>query len=114
MRAIAIVADLVFQAKIGSVAGAAGVDATFPRSPDEIDRALEDRDDPVLVIVDLDTRWLDPIAIIERVTSANGRASVVAFGSHVDVGKLQAARDAGADRALPRSAFVKILGDLFG
>jgi len=41
-------------------------------------------------------------------------AVLVAYGSHVDVTALQAARDAGCDVVLPRSAFVQRLPQLLG
>ena len=39
-------------------------------------------------------------------------AVLIAYGSHVDVAALQAARDAGCDVVLPRSAFVQRLTQL--
>jgi hypothetical protein len=39
-------------------------------------------------------------------------APVIAFASHLDVDAIRAARDAGADRVLVRSAFVATLPDL--
>ena len=39
-------------------------------------------------------------------------AVLIAYGSHVDVPALQAARDAGCDLVLPRSAFVQRLPQL--
>jgi hypothetical protein len=41
-------------------------------------------------------------------------AVLIAYGSHVDVPALQAARDAGCDMVLPRSAFVQRLPQLLG
>jgi hypothetical protein len=41
-------------------------------------------------------------------------AVLIAYGSHVDVPALQAARDAGCDLVLPRSAFVQRLPQLLG
>ena len=114
MRAIAVVADLLFQAKIRSAASAAGVDAAFPRSSDAIEEALAAGEDSVLVLVDLTTRWVDALRVIERIKSRSDRESViVAFGFHDDPERLQAAREAGADRAMPRSVFVKELGSFF-
>jgi hypothetical protein len=41
-------------------------------------------------------------------------AVLIAYGSHVDVPALQAARDAGCDLVLPRSSFVQRLPQLLG
>ena len=41
-------------------------------------------------------------------------AVLIAYGSHVDVPALQAAREAGCDLVLPRSAFVQRLPQLLG
>jgi hypothetical protein len=52
------------------------------------------------VVVDL--RQPDAMAAVRSVA---GRVHVVAFGAHVDTDGLRAARDAGADVVLARSAF---------
>jgi DNA-binding NarL/FixJ family response regulator len=55
-----------------------------------------------LLIADVNEAPLGPLEAIRAARSAGAR--VLAFGSHVDERALQAARDAGADLVVPRSA----------
>ena len=68
---------------------------------------------PCLVIFDLSNKtipWKDWIALIKS-APATRRTPVICFGSHIDVQSFHAAKDAGADAVLARSAFV---GDMPG
>src|SRR5688572_19759482 len=103
-----VAADLIFASRIRAAADAAGVRARFARNDAELIDAAADAD---LVIVDLDARWLDPSASIRRVKQEHGKP-VVAFVSHVRTDAIEAARAAGADRVLARSAFVQQLPDI--
>jgi CheY-like chemotaxis protein len=71
---------------------------------------------PALIVIDLDARWLDAPSVIALLKANAGTCGipVVAFASHVRVDVLAAARAAGADRVLPRSAFVRQLPELLG
>jgi CheY-like chemotaxis protein len=59
---------------------------------------------------------VDVPALIARLKSDPETATipVIAFGSHVNAEALRAAREAGADRVLARSAFVRDLPALLG
>lgn len=110
---IAVVPDLLFASRIRSAASSAGVSALIiPRAAD-LASAVRSKG-PGLVLVDLDARTGDPIAAIAELKAdpETARVRIVAFGSHVDSESLQAARAAGADRVLARSAFVRQLPDL--
>jgi DNA-binding NarL/FixJ family response regulator len=61
------------------------------------------------VLVDLHNDTLDLPALLASLHSLEPVPRVVAFGSHVDAERLKAARAAGCDRVLPRSAFVQEL-----
>jgi DNA-binding NarL/FixJ family response regulator len=56
-------------------------------------------------VVAVDLSRPDALAAIERLRAAGTGARVVAYGSHVDRALLDAAREAGADAVLARSAF---------
>ena len=58
-------------------------------------------DEPALVVVDLQAEEFAAPTLIRQ--AAAGGAAVLAFGRHTEPGVLKAARDAGADRAVPRS-----------
>ena len=62
------------------------------------------------MIADLGDRELDPIGAI-RAAASKG-IPVLAFGSHVDEAALEAAREAGASRVVPRSVFASRLPEL--
>ena len=67
---------------------------------------------PSLLIIDLDARWLDAPTLIRAVKAAVADTAVVAFAPHVRTKELAAAREAGADRVLARSAFMRLLPEL--
>jgi hypothetical protein len=58
---------------------------------------------PALAVVDLHNPGLTIETVVPALRAAGVR--VVGFGSHVDVARLKAARAAGCDEVLPRSAF---------
>lgn len=108
---VAAVNDLMFGSRIRSAAEHAGVTVVFVRTPADLAARGAEAD---LILLDLDTHWLDaPSAIAslkaDRVAAA---VPVVAFGAHVDGEALIAARTAGAERVLARSAFVRVLPEL--
>ena len=108
---VAAVNDLMFGSRIRAAAQQAGVSAVFVRSVEALLAGAARAD---LILLDLDTRWLDAPAGIAALKADAATASIpiVAFGSHVDGAALIAARAAGADRTLARSAFVKALPEL--
>jgi CheY-like chemotaxis protein len=108
---LAVVRDLMFGSRIRAAAGQAGVSAVFVRTAADLMARAASAD---LMLLDLETPWLDAPAVIAalKADSATATVPVVVFGSHVEADALVAARAAGADRALARSAFVKLLPEL--
>ena len=110
---LAVVDDLMFTSKIRAAAGQLGVPLIFARTADsaiaEAKKSL-----PKLVILDLDNPRTDPIGIVTGLKSDPSLAGVrvVGFASHVKVELIRAAREAGADEVLPRSAFTTQLADI--
>jgi DNA-binding NarL/FixJ family response regulator len=105
--------DLLFSSKIRATAKQAGVDLTFARTPAEvIDRARALK--PTLVIFDLNSAKTDPIATIAALKADGALASIrtIGFASHVHTALITAARQAGADQVLPRSAFAGTLAEI--
>jgi DNA-binding NarL/FixJ family response regulator len=105
--------DLLFSSKIRATAKQAGVELAFARSPQEIldqARALM----PPLVIFDLNSGKTDPIATIGAMKSDPALAAIrtLGFVSHVDADTIQAARDAGTDQVMARSAFAAQLAEI--
>lgn len=110
--------DLFFRAKIEATGAAAGVPVDFAATVPDLIILLEQESvrpsgaQPPLVLVDLGHRAVDPPAAIRVLKARSGAPTVVAFGAHRDREAFQAARDAGADRVLARSAFSEHLPDL--
>ena len=105
--------DLLFSIKIKEVAKHLGVDLYFERSAERIvDTVREKR--PSLVIFDLNSAKLNPLAAIAAMKSDPSLASVRTLGyvSHVDSATIAAARQAGVDDVLARSAFAGRLGEI--
>ncbi len=110
---IALVSDLIFTTKITSTAEALGVPVEVVRTLEELAGSLAG-DGAAVVIVDLEIDGVDPIDAIGRCRDAAPRPRVIAFGSHVRTEQLEAARQAGADEVMPRSAFVRRLAEILG
>ena len=103
---LAAVDDLLFSSKIRTTAKQAGVELVFARTPDEIlsqTRALK----PVLVIFDLNSAKADPIntAAALRRDPELQTIPLMGFVSHIDTQRILAARQAGVDEVMARSAF---------
>src|SRR5512147_138430 len=105
--------DLLFSIKIKDAAKHLGVELYFERSAERIvDTVREKR--PALVIFDLNSAKLSPISAIRSIKGDPALASVKTLGyvSHVDSASIAAARDAGVDQVLARSAFASNLGEI--
>lgn len=105
--------DLLFGARIRAAARANDVEVVVHRTPAELIGAAVEHA-PHRILIDLDARAYDSVNVI-RSLKGDARTrdtEVVAFVSHVREDAIRAARDAGADRVLARSAFVRQLPDL--
>ena len=110
---LAAVDDLMFASKISTAAKQLGVEVVFAKSPDDVlgqARAVR----PQLVIFDLNSRRIDPLATIAALKATVGLADVrtIGFVSHVQTELIDAARLAGVDEVLARSAFSARLGEI--
>lgn len=98
--------DLLFSSKIRTTAKQAGVELAFARTPDDIlkqARALK----PALVIFDLNAPKIDSINTVQALRQDPELATLPTMGfvSHVDTLTILAAREAGVDEVMARSAF---------
>jgi DNA-binding NarL/FixJ family response regulator len=110
---VVAVDDLLFSSKIRATAKQAGVELAFARSPEEVlQQARMTR--PGLVIFDLNSGKTDPIATIAALKADPALASIrtLGFASHVHTDLIAAARKAGADQVVPRSAFAGNLAEI--
>lgn len=109
-RVISAVEDLLFRSKISETADQLGVEATFPRNPRKLLAAVEESP-PDLLILDLNSARFGPLEILQSVKSGSNTADVrtVGFLSHVQKDLAVAAKEAGCDRVVARSAFTRDL-----
>lgn len=110
---LAAVDDLLFSSKIRTVAKQAGVAITFARTPAEIleqSRTLK----PSLVIFDLNSAKAEPIDTVAAMKRDAELAPIPTLGfvSHVHTALITAAREAGMDEVVARSAFAGNLAEI--
>lgn len=110
---LAVLDDLMFTSKITTTAKGLGVTVKFARSADG---ALADmrKDTPSLVILDLNNPRTNPLAIVAGMKADPVLAAVptVGYASHVQVDVINAARQAGVDEVMARSAFTTNLAEI--
>lgn len=105
--------DMLFSSKIRTVAKLTGVDITFARTPAEIieqSRVLQ----PSLVIFDLNSTKAAPLETVAALKADPSLASIPTLGfvSHVHTELIGAARAAGIDEVMARSAFAGNLAEI--
>jgi CheY-like chemotaxis protein len=105
--------DLIFSVKISTAAKSLGVEVYFERSADKVVQTVRDRR-PSLVIFDLNSARLKPMDAIAAIKNDPELKGIRTLGyvSHVDAAAIDAARQAGVDQVLARSAFTGQLGDI--
>jgi len=110
---ICAVDDLMFSIKIKTAAKSLGVDLYFERSLDGVLPAVREKR-PSLVIFDLNSRRLQPLEAIAAMKADPELKDIRTLGyvSHVDAATIDAARAAGIDQVLARSAFTERLGEI--
>ena len=105
--------DLLFSSKIRATAKQTGVDILFARSPAEIlEHARASK--PSLAIFDLNSGKTEPVDTIAAMKRDPELAAIrtIGFASHVHTDLIRAARAAGADDVMPRSAFASQLAGI--
>ena len=103
----------MFSVKISAAAKAMHADVAFERRPfDVLPRIRAER--PSLVIFDLNSSRLNPIETIAAIKADPDIQATRTLGyvSHVQSDVIAAARQAGCDEVLARSAFSDKLGDI--
>jgi DNA-binding NarL/FixJ family response regulator len=106
--------DLIFSIKIQTAAKSlGGIDLFFERSPEMVVPRIRDTR-PSLVIFDLNSAKMNPMGAIAAIKADPELNTIrtLGFVSHVDSDTIAAARAAGIDQVLARSAFAAQLGDI--
>jgi two-component system chemotaxis response regulator CheY len=110
---LAILDDLMFTSKIKSAAAHLGVPVSFARSSVAALAGMRSSA-PTLVIVDLNNPRTDPFGTVGQMKAdpALSTIPIVGFASHVQTEVIEAARKAGVDDVLARSAFTQRLPEI--
>jgi DNA-binding NarL/FixJ family response regulator len=116
MAVHALVTDLFFRSRIEATAEAAGVPVIVSGTVEELLGRMREAEGGT-VLVDLGTGGPDgskgtAIEAIRTLKRLGQPPAIVAWGSHVDAEAFDAARAAGADRVMPRSAFTRRLPEI--
>jgi DNA-binding response OmpR family regulator len=113
-RVVILCTDLIFSTKIAGTGKAIGVACVVARDNEKLRALLDTASPDPLVIVDLNVSGVDPMAAIALARAHPLAPRIVAYVSHVQVDLAMAAREAGADQILARSAFVERLPVMLG
>ena len=103
----------MFTSKIKTAASQLGVPIAFARSADAALADMRSRP-PALVILDLNNPRTDPLATVASMKADPALAAIptVGFASHVQTDVIDAARKAGVDEVMARSAFAQRLPEI--
>ena len=106
-----VVDDLIFSVKISTAARSLDVPIYFERAPDMVLPRIREKT-PTLVILDLNSGKLRPMDVIAALKADPDLRTIPTLGyvSHVQTDVIAAARAAGVDEVLARSAFSDRLG----
>lgn len=111
MKALGLVRDLFFRAKIDAVASVVGAEVEYASSLDTVAARIS-AGHPSIIFTDLSDATFPALETLKRIRASAPTARAIGFASHVDLKSLKAARDAGYDLTLSRSEFTARLPDL--
>ena len=104
MKALGLVRDLFFRAKIDAVAAVVGAEVVYASSLDAI-AARCAAIHPSVIFTDLSDATFPAAETLKQIRAAAPNARAIGFASHIDLKPLKAARDAGYELTLSRSEF---------
>jgi PleD family two-component response regulator len=110
---LAILDDLLFTSKIKTTAAQLGIPVSFARSSAAALAGMRSQP-PALVILDLNNPRTDPLGTVASMKADPALAGIptVGYASHVQIDIIDAAKRAGVDDVLARSAFTQRLNDI--
>jgi CheY-like chemotaxis protein len=110
---LCVVDDLIFSVKISTAAKSLGVEIYFERAADHVLPRIREKQ-PHLVIFDLNSSKLRPMEAIAAMKADPALKDIrtLGYASHVQAETIDAARRAGVDQVLARSAFSERLGEI--
>jgi DNA-binding NarL/FixJ family response regulator len=111
MKALGLVRDLFFRAKIDAVAAIVGAEVEYASSLDAVAVRCGELK-PSIIFTDLSDVTFPAAETLKQIRAAAPNARAIGFASHIDLKPLKAARDAGYELTLSRSEFTAQLPDL--
>ena len=110
---VCVLDDLLFSVKISTTAKAVGAEVYFERTAGMAVARIKEKQ-PSLAIFDLNSVRLDPLRVIAQLKADPETRGIKTLGfvSHVHADTIAAAREAGIDDVLARSAFAERLGEI--
>lgn len=104
-RILAVLDDLMFTVKINEAAKRASLPIKFVKAYDTA--IAQAQEQPALIVIDLNCASLDGVQLVRDLKAAEETKSIPLLGflSHVQTDLIKAAREAGCDTVMPRSAF---------
>lgn len=110
---LCVVDDLLFSVKISTAAKALGVETYFERNAEMVVSRIREKK-PSLIILDLNSAKLRPMEVVATLKADPDLKHIETLGfvSHVQTDVIAAARRAGIDEVLARSAFSERLGEI--
>jgi CheY-like chemotaxis protein len=110
---LCVVDDLLFSVKISTAAKSLGVDIYFERVAENVVPRIREKQ-PQLVIFDLNSAKLRPMHAVAEMKADPALKGIRTLGyvSHVQTDTIDAARHAGIDQVLARSAFAERLAEI--
>lgn len=110
---IALVDDLFFASKLRGTGEQVGARVLFVKSiTGAVQKARDEA--PHLIVVDMNARCCDPMQLARALKGDDALSGIplLGFFSHVQTELQQAAKAAGFDQVMPRSAFTKQLSQI--
>ena len=111
MKALGLIRDLFFRAKIDAVAAVVGAEVEYASSLEAV-AARCAAIHPLIIFTDLSDATFPAFETLKQIRAAAPSARVIGFASHLDLKSLKAAREAGYDLTLSRSEFTALLPEL--
>lgn len=110
---LAVLDDLMFTSKIRTTANQLGVAVSFARSAESALAEMR-KSPPALVILDLNNPRTQPLSIVGAMKADVTLSAIptVGYASHVQTDVIDAARAAGVQEVLARSAFTQQLATI--
>jgi PleD family two-component response regulator len=110
---LCVIDDLMFSVRISTAAKQLKADVYFERTADRVIATIREKQ-PSLIIFDLNSIRMQPLEVLKTLKRDPELQGIRTLGyvSHTDTATIAAARAAGVDDVMARSAFTSQLGEI--